>query len=83
MGDGMPSRTIADVLGADVADELARWAIDALCEPPVRIETATTKIPTWLVEEGRAVLDRAGLDFRALKGTDVSGRSKRRQEAPR
>lgn len=56
--------TVAEKFGPDAADQLARWAIDALVEPPDRIDTATTRIPASLVREGRAILDAAGLDWR-------------------
>jgi hypothetical protein len=62
------ARTIAAAFGPEVADRLARWAIDALCEPPADIATYMTRIRADFVREGRALLEEAGIDWRALKG---------------
>jgi hypothetical protein len=46
--------TVADAYGDEIADRLARWAIDALVAPPEKIATGTTRISTSLVARGRA-----------------------------
>lgn len=71
------ARTIAAAFGPEVADRLAKWAIDALCEPPADIATYTTRVRADLVREGRDVLDDAGIDWRALKGDSRSARAAR------
>jgi hypothetical protein len=60
-------RTVAEAYGPDIANRLAMWAIDALFEPPTTITTFSTKMPAHVIERGRAILDEAGLDWRALK----------------
>jgi hypothetical protein len=62
-------RTVAEAFGAEAADELARWAIDVLCNGQVpekqNAHAYAAKVPWTLVHEGRAVLERAGFDWRA------------------
>jgi hypothetical protein len=72
---GRGRQLVSDVWGVRAADELARWAIDALCEPPANISTGSTTIGRGLVERGRAILEGMGLDWRKLKGRDSAGRA--------
>lgn len=71
-------KTVASVYGNDAADQLARWAIDALVYPPAHIDRLTreTRLPRRMVEDGRKILDDAGVDWLALKNGDT--RSQRR-----
>jgi hypothetical protein len=57
------------------------WAIDALLEPPVRIDTATTRVPRRQVQLGRQILEEAGVDWRKIKGTEMSGMAQRRRSS--
>jgi hypothetical protein len=59
-------RTVTDTFGRPIADRLAALAIDVACAAPIRIETATTKVAARWLEELRAVLDDARIDWRAL-----------------
>lgn len=68
-------------LGRPVANALAAWAIDTLVLPPANITTGTTRVSATKVREGRAILEAAGIDWRALKGGD--GRSQRASRADR
>lgn len=72
----MAPRTVADAFGPEIADRLARWAIDALVEPPSTISTYATRLRASLIAEGRGILDDAGIDWRALKGTTSAGRAR-------
>jgi hypothetical protein len=72
-------KTVAEVYGPKAADALAKWAIDALVEPPVRIDTHTTRIPASMIERGRVILDVNGIDWRALKGDTRSAERSRRE----
>ena len=77
----MPTeRTITTVFGQKTADELAAFAIDILCEPPVKMTTYTTKVPANTIRRGRAILEDAGIDWRALKGTDAAQQHQREKE---
>lgn len=64
------ARTVADAFGKHIADELAKWAIDALVngELPERRGTHShaAKIPWTVIEQGRALLEEAGIDWREL-----------------
>ena len=73
-------RTVAEALGRKAADELARWAIDALVEPPADIVTHSTRIPASEVRAGRAILERAGIDWRKLKADTRSAERARRDD---
>lgn len=77
---GRGRQLVADVWGVRAADELARWAIDAIVSPPARIDTATTRIPASMIARGRELLEAAGLDWRKLKGDDRSAQRVRREE---
>jgi len=68
-------KTVADAHGPEIADRLARWAIDALVEPPEKIATFTTRIPANRIESGRKILDDMGFDWRAFKREQHAGRS--------
>lgn len=68
------SKTAAEAFGPEIADELARWAIDALCMVPVSITTATTRLSARHVREGREILDRAGVDWPALTKAHFASR---------
>jgi hypothetical protein len=69
--------TVADAYGDEIADRLARWAIDALVAPPEKIATGTTRISTSLVARGREILDDSGWDWRGWKRENHAGTSSR------
>lgn len=62
----MEGRSAADVFGREAVDRLALLAIDLLCACPEKIATGTTRVPASLVEQGREILDDAGVDWRLL-----------------
>lgn len=68
------------IWGEEAVSELALWAIDALCEPPAEINTYSTRIPASRIRAGREILERAGIDWRELKGTRLSQQQHRRSE---
>lgn len=78
----MPS-TVAEAFGPEIADELARWAIDALCAVPEKLQRPSTQIPASLITTGREVLDRAGVDWRALVRQQVAWAREREVERQR
>ncbi len=63
-------RTVAEVFGAEAADELARWAIDVLAGPALpEAHAATTmdaKVSWREIDRGRRLLEGAGIDWRTL-----------------
>lgn len=75
-----PAKRLADVVGEDAAEALACWALDALVAPPVRIDTATTRISAREVKRGREILEEAGLDWRGLKA-DLRSKASPRSRA--
>ena len=75
--------TATEAFGKDVVDALAMWAIDALCYPPVRIDTYTTRLPADEIRRGRAILESADIDWRAIKGGDVRSETAARRERGR
>lgn len=76
-------KTIAEVFGPEVANELAKWAIDVLVYPPARIDTYSTRIPAERISDGRAILDDAGIDWRTLKSDGRSESRAAREKAGR
>lgn len=47
--------------------DLTMLAIDLLIAPPEKGRAATAQVPWRMIDEGRAVLDAAGLDWRTTK----------------
>lgn len=62
-------RTITSVFGAGAANELAAIAIDLLCDPSAtRAQHTRTAYVAWdLIEEGREIMERHGIQWRTLK----------------
>lgn len=70
------AKTILSTYGTDATNELAAIAIDLLCAPPARepartaagnLLTGRAKVPWQLVLEGRQIMERHGIHWRALK----------------
>lgn len=62
-------RTIRKAIGQDAADELVAIAFDVIVDAPLRKNrhSPSTYVSWRYVLEGRAVLDRAGLDWKYVK----------------
>jgi hypothetical protein len=79
------SKTVADAFGPEVADELAKWAIDTLCSghvPETQNASAyAAKVPWSMVHEGRRLLEGAGIDWRALQAAGVERIAEAKQRA--
>jgi hypothetical protein len=69
------AKTVAETWGVEIADQLARWAIDAILEPPTAITTGMTRLPRYMVEDGRKILDAARFDWKAFKKAQHNDRA--------
>jgi hypothetical protein len=80
-------RTVGETWGRKTEERLARWALDALLgdgAPPEDPQTYTTRMRSSLVNEGRAILDDAGFDWRAFhRDQRVKARERRRESDQR
>jgi hypothetical protein len=76
-----PAIRWADLIGDEPADQLAALAIDMACSVAVRrnVNAHTARVPWRWIEDARAVLDEAGLDWQRI----VSEREARQTEAAR
>lgn len=73
-----PRRTVAEAFGPEIADRLARLAIDIACAAPSRDDsTHAARIPWSLIRETRAALEDADVDWKALTKAEEA----RRREA--
>lgn len=67
--------TVAETYGDEIADRLARWAIDCIVYPPEKIDTYSTRVPATTIRDGREILDDMGFDWRAFKNDQRVRRS--------
>lgn len=60
------SRSASQAFGREIADRLAALAIDIACDAPERLVAHDTKVQARLIQEARAVLEDAGVDWKKL-----------------
>lgn len=75
------ARTVTTEFGQEAADKLAALAIDVACDAPLRQAeyVSDTKIRWSLIDEIRAALDQAGIDWRELASNQQEAEQKARE----